>query len=443
MDMARSYTEFYKKKRKYLSEQVQQGTVKESDAEAIRELCDAFDEDRPTVNLPRWPDAQSNLTKYREQSTLANWTYHLTGYAKHTELLDTTADRINEIAQNLIGQRGHRQVKGENVRACVWNRNLTKGSVRAYQNTIRIFYRYHDIGIDHRDIAVFEQQDTSINPRDMLEPDEIDKVRDAPTHPRDKCIVDMLLYTGMRNRALRTLRIKDIDLDEGNFYFNTDENGLKNLDRPDAPRPLLGAKNAVRTWLEYHPDSDNPDAYLIMGKPKYGNPDSESVVSDRTIQRVMDSIKETAGIDKPLHPHAMRHNMVSMAKNVYDLDDSTVKFLIGHAPDSQVMETTYSHISAEDYQAKAERKMGIRDDEPESPLTPDFCDVCDEPLNPEHNVCPNCGTVYSHGAHTVKEQIEEDMYEDKSKLEGEEEEALDKMKELIKENPDIVDKLTD
>jgi len=75
--MARSYTQFYEKKRKYLSEAVQRGDVLESDAEAIRELCDAFYENRPTVNKPRWPDAQSNLTNYREDSTLANWTYAL------------------------------------------------------------------------------------------------------------------------------------------------------------------------------------------------------------------------------------------------------------------------------------------------------------------------------------------------------------------------------
>ena len=442
--MPRSYTNFYEKKRKYLSEQVEQGIVRESDAEAIRELVDAFDEDKPTAKRPNWPNAQKNLTKYREDSTLANWLYFLTEYAKHTELLDTSAKRINQINQNMIGERGHRQTKGDNVTACVVNRDLTKGSVRAYQNTIRIFYRYHDdVGVDFNDISVFDIQDTSINPRDMLTREEIEQVRKAPEHPRDSCIVDLLLYTGMRNRALRTLRIKDVDPDEGVFYFNTDQNGLKNLYKPNAPRPLLGAVASVREWIDYHPASDNPDAYLIVGKPKYGKCNPEQTVSDRTIQRVMDSIKEEANINKPLHPHMCRHNMVSASKKIYDLDDSTVKFLIGHAPDSTVMETTYSHISADDYRKKAERKMGIRDDEPESPLTPNYCDVCNEPLGANAKACSRCGTIYTPDAKSTQEQVQSDMYEDKGQAEGDEEEALDKFKKLLNENPELINELTD
>lgn len=431
--MPRSYTEHYRKKRKYLSEQVEEGLVIESDANAIRELVEAFDEDKPTTTKPAWPNAPSHLTKYRADSTLANWLYHLTTYAKEIELLDTSADEINGLAGKWIGEGSEHK-----------NGGLTKGTVRAYQNTIRIFYRYHaDLGIDFNDISVFESQDTSVQSRDMLTPEEITKVREAPTHPRDSAIVDLLLYTGMRNRALRTLRIKDVDPDEGIFYFNTDQNGLKNLDKPNASRPLLGSVASVRDWIKYHPASDNPEAYLIMGKPKYGNPDPEEPVSDRTIQRVLDSVKEETGITKDLHPHMLRHNMVSLCKKQYDLDDSTVKFLIGHTPDSQVMETTYSHISADDYRKKAERKMGIRDDEPESSLTPDYCDVCNEPLEPGSKACPRCGTLYTPDAKATQDQIQEDMYEDKGEAENEEESALDQFKSLINENPELLEELTD
>lgn len=397
--MPRSYSDFYDKKRKYLSEQVEQGTVSEADAEAIRELTNAFDEDRPTVQRPNWPDAQSNLTQYRADSTLANWTYHLTTYAKHVELTDTTANELNELAQKFIGEGTEHK-----------NGGLAKGSVRAYQNTARIFYRYwNDVGVDYNDIAVFDPEDTSVNPRDMLDSDEIDRIRQTPEHPRDACIVDLLLYTGMRNRALRTLRIRDVNTDDGVFHFNTDQNGLKNLHKPNASRPLLGATASVREWLNYHPASDDPEAYLIMGKPKFGNPDPKEPVSDRTIQRVLDSVKEKADINKPLNPHALRHNMVSLSKKIYDLDDATVKFLIGHSPDSTVMETTYSHISAEDYRKKAERKMGIRDDEPDSPMTPNYCDVCDEPLAADAKACSRCGTIYTPDAKSTQDAIQSDM----------------------------------
>ena len=76
---------------------------------------------------------------------------------------------------------------------------------------------------------MFEQQSTVVDPGNMLTPDEFHALRQAPEHPRDKAIVDLFLYTGQRNTAIRTLRIKDIDLDEAKYRLNTEADGLKML----------------------------------------------------------------------------------------------------------------------------------------------------------------------------------------------------------------------
>ena len=425
--MPQSYPDFYQRKREYLSEAVESGEVASEDKEAIEDVVYAFDEDRPEVPRPTWSEAPSRLTSYREASTLANWMYHLTIWAKYLTLTDTTAKEINQVAGKMI--RGELADKDE----------ITKGSARAYQNTARIFYRFHDdLGVDYDEIQVFEQQSTGVDPSDMLTKEEVEKVREAPDNPRDEAVVYLLLYTGLRNTALRTLRIGDIDLEKERFYFNTEADGLKDVSRPNQPRPLLGAVGAIRAWLRYHPDPDNEDAYLITGRPKWGRVDPTEPVSDRTISRVMEKVKEETGIDKPLHPHMMRHNFVSICKREYNQDNETVKFLIGHDPDSNVMSTTYNHLSGEDYAVKAEIGAGIRE-EGESSLSPEeYCPSCGEPLPDDAKACARCGTVFTPDAKSAQDAIEDAVHEGAMEADTDaEKDAVNAVRTYIQENPEV------
>lgn len=431
--MPRSYSQVYKQKDKHLTNKVESGLVSEKDEGAIRKLCDAFDENKPTVTKPQLRDAPSNITGYKKESTLANWMYFLTEYACEIELTDTTAAELNKVAENwLQGEADHKDA------------TLTKGTIRQYQNAARMFYRYHDnLGVDYEVIATFEANDTKIDPRDMLTPEEIQQVRDAAEHPRDKAIIDMLLYTGMRNTALRSLRIKDVDVEKGRYYFNTDEEGLKGIHRPNEPRPILGAEGAIRDWLDYHPYSDDPDAYFIVGKPKYQNVDPHTRVSHRTIQRTTDKLKENAGIEKPLHPHACRHNFVSICIREYDMEPSTVKFLIGHGQDSSVMESTYQHLAGEDYIKKAEVKAGVREKDAESSFTPNHCDVCNEPLPTEAKACPRCGTVYTPDAKSLEDDLQQAVKESYKETDPEDSETVEEVEAVEKalDDPDVMNDL--
>jgi hypothetical protein len=130
--------------------------------------------------------------------------------------------------------------------------------------------------------------------------------------------------------------------------------------------------------------------------------------------------------------------MISMCKREYDLDDMTVKFLIGHAPDSKVMENTYAHLAAEDHIKKAERAAGLRDDEEESSLTPEHCNTCGEPLGPQQKACGRCGTVYTPDARSSEKKIEDAMFEGMSEAEdNEERDAVTKFRTFVEENPEI------
>lgn len=249
---------------------------------------------------------------------------------------------------------------------------------------------------------------------------------------------DLLIYTGQRREALRTLRVKDVDVDDGTYRLNPEVDGLKGADDTNGKRPLLGAKGSIRTWLDYHPAPDEPDAYLITARPSYSAVDPHEPVSGETIRRIMADIKADTDIQKPMNPHAMRHNFVTIAKRDYDLPDDTIKYLVGHSPASQVMETTYSHLSGDDHVERAEEAWGIRDPEKDSPLTPDVCDICGNPLEPNSKACSRCGNVYTPDAKAAKDQIDQSMWKSKSQANADQEASLDQMKAILDENPGAV-----
>lgn len=392
------------------------GRISSGDAEAIQQLCYAYDEMKLHVSPPA--DASK---KHREPTTITGWSVGLRQVARVVELTSTTADEINEHFSDLLS--------GDEMK---------QNTIRNHQTSVRRFYRYHsDLDVNPDEIALLSHDDTAIDPSNMLSEEEIHRLRDAAESPRDLAVFDLLLYTGQRGMAVRSLRVQDVHPDQGVFYLNPDVEGMKGAREQGRKRPLLLASASVRDWLRYHPCSDDPDAYLITSKGKYNKPNPHKMVSQETIARVCRILKEKTGINKPLHPHALRHNFVTLAKRVYEMDDSTIKFLIGHKPDSRVMETTYAHLSEQDHIDHAEYKMGIKERKEESPLTPPSCPRCGEPLSDDAKACAKCGMLFTPDAHATHELV------DNLALEGmreagteDEQDAVEEFQAFLKQNPE-------
>lgn len=414
MDMV-TPREHYNQALKSLDRAVERGHVSERDADAIKEFAAAYNED--DVSVPS-PEGEGT----RAYGTLRSYVNNLRRTAKvlDVDVVDATIDEINDFVNEMLSD------------------GKSKNTVRNYQNNLRRFYHYHDFAVDREDIQLVSNEEPSVDDRDMLTKEEIQQIREAAEHPRDLCIFDLLLYTGQRNTALRTLRIKDIDLEERVYYLNTDADGLKGAEKRGRKRPLLGAVGSVREWLRYHPHSDNPDAYLLTPKPRYRNVDPDEPISRETMAYAMNQLKEETGIDKPMNPHSIRHNFVTIAKREYGLDDMHIKKLIGHRDGSNVMETTYAHLSDDDVIKAAEEGADIREPEEESSLTPEVCH-CGEPLPDHAKACPRCGTVYAPDAQNAKDQIQEDIKQDYRGTDPEDTETmekLDKMDEIL-DDPEV------
>ncbi len=403
-----------------MKDYVDKGTISQESLDVALSFAEAYDKENLMQNPP---EGETSL----KPGTLAVYMQRVTAAAKEVELADATARDINGILQSLS------------------DKDASKWTIHGYSTAYKKFYGYHDFGPEKGEITKVDTPNHStFTPDDMLTRDEIHDMMDSCSNPRDRAVFATLIYTGMRNNALRSLRVGDVDIENGVWTFNTDEiEGLKGAEKHGETRPLLGARGPIREWLNYHPASDDPEAYLITGRPKWGKCDPYNEIAGSTVRRILNDIVENTGnesiSEKPTHPHMMRHNFVTICKRDYELPDETVKHLISHSPDSTVMETTYSHLSDSDHIERAEVAAGLRKpSDDNSPLTPAVCGVCGENLPKEAKACPACGTTYTPDANAVKNQVSERIYESKAEVESEtREEGVDNARDIIENRPEL------
>jgi len=413
--MARDYPQQYADTRERVKEhsdggtyEVWNGREKEfppykdpEDADRIIKMANAYERDNMLEDTPEGQKAKS-------PTTLKNYLSGLKKIAPHIALTDTTADEINALMQAFYDG------DASNVK----DSGLSKGTIQVYQNALRQFYYvFDDAGVDPGNIKIFKNESRGVDPADMLTRDEIQAIRDAADCMRDRALFDFLLYTGQRNTATRTLRIKDLDLANDRFRLNESAEGLKSAEKNGKWRDLLLASSTVGQYLETeHPEPDDPEAYVFVGRPKYAGPDPYTMLDPTTIGSIIGRLADRAAEDtpsikgKPTHPHALRHNFVTIALR-RGMDESAIKHQIGHAPDSSVMESTYAHLKDSDHIREARDAFDLETEDPESELTPEVCPQCGTNTPENARLCHICGLEFTPDAEKHSQEADDKVRE--------------------------------
>jgi len=400
--MARKYDQQYRDARERIQNHSTEGTHEvrkgverthpgykdPEDAERILKMADAYDEDNLVVDCP---DEQST----KSVTTLKNYLTGLNKIAPHVALTDTTATGLNTVMQGFLDG------DIENVK----DDGLSKGTIRVYQNALRQFYYVYDhVGVDPEDITLFKTDDKSVDPAEMLTRDEIQAIRDAADCMRDRALFDFLIYTGQRNTATRSLRIKDLELENDRFRLNTDADGLKGAEANGKWRDLLLSSASLKQYLNTeHPAPDDPEAYVFTSRPKYGGPQPQTMLDVTTLGAIVGRLADRAAenhpaiASKPTYPHALRHNFVTIALR-RGMDETAIKHQIGHAPNSSVMESTYAHLKDSDHIRAARDAFDLETEDHESELTPEVCPRCGENPPEDARLCPYCGLAFTPDA---------------------------------------------
>ncbi len=398
---------------------VENGHVDSHDAERIEEYLDAIDPDKFAVQPPSDMDTTAVSSRRSYAKNL-----RLVAKAADTRLVDADAESLNAVMQEM-------------------QRELSASTVQQRQTALRNFYRYHDdLEVDPELIYMVKNEDSRVDARDPFQREEVDAIREQFDNNRDRAMFDLMLYTGQRDRAVRTLKVGDIDQANDRFHLNTDAAGLKGA---KGMRPLLVAKDSVYSWLDDHPAGDDPDAYLITKLPDAARGDPYSPVDNSTVSRRIKEAAREAGIeraDERGHPHNLRHSFVRWAYIDLDMDVQTIKYMGGWASNSTTFEETYFNILDEEHAAKAESAAGVREEPPGSDLTPASCPVCDNILEAGAKACPACGTVLTPDAKAAQDEIRAGIDEEKESVDDlDSYKLLDRLENLADENPELVNAL--
>lgn len=233
-------------------------------------------------------------------------------------------------------------------------------------------------------------------PENILTEDEVKRMAEIATHPRDKAFVLALYESGCRIGEMLSLQLKNVQFDEfGGILRVSGKTGDRRV------RVVFSAP-AIATWLDHHPLKNDPEAYLWSGwERRYAH---ESFHYGR-LNKKLKQYAEQAGIKRRIYPHLFRHSRATALAS--KLTEAQMKEHFGWVQSSD-MASVYVHLSGRDVDEALLKTYGItvkEEQKKEENLKPRTCPRCKVANSPISKFCQRCGTVLDvETVYTVEEQ---------------------------------------
>ena len=180
----------------------------------------------------------------------------------------------------------------------------------------------------------------------------------------------------------------------------------------------------LSSWLDVHPDKNNPEAYLWPPLTKRGT--GEHLMYEG-FRQILIKVTKKAGIKKRVHPHLFRHSRsTELAQH---LTEAQMKEHLGWVRGSN-MPAVYVHLSGKQVDDAILKMHGIvKEEEQKVQLTATKCLRCGHLNGPTSSFCAQCGmTLNIEAAMSV-----EDLRADRAM----------KVMEIISKNPELLAVLKD
>lgn len=161
---------------------------------------------------------------------------------------------------------------------------------------------------------------------------------------RDKAVFELLYATGIRCSELVSIKMSDIDMENKTIRIS----GKGSKERI----VLFGdkAKNRITRYLTH----ERPHVYEASEKLFVNN--RGTVLTTRSIQRIIEMFRQFLKIDRPITPHKIRHSFATHMLN-QGVDLRVVQELLGHKTLSSTEK--YTHVSLEDLSRICDSKHPI------------------------------------------------------------------------------------
>lgn len=138
--------------------------------------------------------------------------------------------------------------------------------------------------------------------KDILTEAEVSRMLWGTKNIREKAMLSLLAYSGIRNRSFCNLKVRDIDLGENTLIVRKAKGNKEYITNisSDCVKILL-------KYLEEHPRKN--DDYLFTSIKK----NNQYTTSD--LRKLVQTIASRIGINKQVYPHLLRHSLASNMLN--------------------------------------------------------------------------------------------------------------------------------
>jgi len=157
----------------------------------------------------------------------------------------------------------------------------------------------------------------------------------------DMVLIKTLLYTGVRVSELVAIRLADVDLDRCQIRITA---GKGEKDRV-VPFPD-GFKETLALQMERMRTQGATHLFESSRKKPY---------SDRGVRRILERYAQSAGLERNVSPHQLRHFLLTWLKK-QGVDDALIQPYSGHA--SRQSLEIYSRLAIEEAQEEYDRVIG-------------------------------------------------------------------------------------
>ncbi|MGC8546629.1 MAG: site-specific tyrosine recombinase/integron integrase [Thermoplasmata archaeon] len=201
----------------------------------------------------------------------------------------------------------------------------SKTSIYLYVRALQAFLDFLEI----KDLGSLNPPKRPQKVPNYLVETEVSKILDSCRNSKEKLIVELLAYTGVRVSELCSIRVNDIDLENKSLKIR---GGKGDKDR-----------------LVIFSDKIVPDLKIYImeikerrGKSEFLFPTAKSrKISPVTVERIIRNLAKRAGINKKVTPHVLRHTFAtSLLRNGADI--RIIQVLLGHASISTTQ--IYTHV---------------------------------------------------------------------------------------------------
>lgn len=201
-------------------------------------------------------------------------------------------------------------------------------------NTIRSLVRYMSYLGDPIEIGYPKKPKNTI--KDPMTEGEVAVIIAATKNIREKAILTLLAYSGVRNEELCSVKVKDIDFGDNRLHVHLGK-GSK-----DRNIPIRG--ECTKVLLQYLSEFPRQDENYLF-TTLYGN----RRYKPHALRQLVNTVVDRTNIEKDIWPHLFRHSLATnmIARGASPL---TVQKQLGHA----YIETTMGYVHSNDQRHASE-----------------------------------------------------------------------------------------